>query len=195
MREWRTGLLELIGDGPIVGATTLVAWSHQGRVGSEAAFAMPAGVVPIPASPGMTTRHRLNGRGDRRLDCALHSIAIQRQRHDPRPTTKAYIERRRAEGTTDRGIRRPHRVLSDSSAISPESSTAPSSPDSTAIRSILSKSRSRHRSRGRFCAIDPVPVHTDPQSNDLAARAPSGLDSRPDHSGGQRTGHRHHEQD
>lgn len=89
MREWRTGLLELIGDGPIVGATTLVAWSHQGRVPSEAALAMPAGVVPIPASPGMTTRHRLNRRGDRRLDCALHSIAIQRQRHDrrPRPTS------------------------------------------------------------------------------------------------------------
>lgn len=65
---------------------------------------MLAGVAPIPASSGLTTRHRLNRRGDRNLNCALHIIAIQRQRHDP--ATKAYIERRCSEGKTDREIRR-----------------------------------------------------------------------------------------
>lgn len=104
VKAWRPDLLELTGVGPIVAATTLVVWSHPGRVHSEAAFAMLAGVAPIPASSGMTTRHRLNRRGDRHLNCALHIIAIQRQRHDP--ATKAYIERRRAEGKTDREIRR-----------------------------------------------------------------------------------------
>lgn len=71
---------------------------------SDGAFAMLAGAAPLPASSGMTTRHRLNRRGDRHLNCALHIIAIQRQRHDP--ATKAYFERRRAEGKTDREIRR-----------------------------------------------------------------------------------------
>ncbi|HDH26771.1 MAG TPA: IS110 family transposase, partial [Actinobacteria bacterium] len=56
------------------------------------------------ASSGLTTRHRLNRRGDRHLNSALHIIAIQRQQHDPR--TRAYIDKRRAEGKTDREIRR-----------------------------------------------------------------------------------------
>lgn len=65
---------------------------------------MLAGVAPIPASSGLTNRHRLNRRGDRHLNSALHIVAIQRQRHDP--ATKAYIDRRRAEGKSDREIRR-----------------------------------------------------------------------------------------
>jgi transposase len=104
VKAWRPDLLELIGVGPIVAATALVVWSHPGRVRSDGAFAMLAGAAPLPASSGMTTRHRLNRRGDRHLNCALHIVAIQRQRHDP--ATKAYFERRRAEGKTDREIRR-----------------------------------------------------------------------------------------
>ncbi|HDH25464.1 MAG TPA: IS110 family transposase [Actinobacteria bacterium] len=104
VQAWRPDLLELVGVGPILAATTLVVWSHPGRIHSEAAFAMLAGVAPIPASSGLTTRHRLNRRGDRHLNSALHIIAIQRQQHDPR--TRAYIDKRRAEGKTDREIRR-----------------------------------------------------------------------------------------
>jgi transposase len=104
VRAWRPDLLELVGVGPIVAATALTVWSHQGRIRSEGAFAMLAGAAPIPASSGMTTRHRLNRRGDRQLNRALHVVAIQRQRHDP--ATKAYFERRRAEGKSDREIRR-----------------------------------------------------------------------------------------
>ena len=65
---------------------------------------MLAGVAPLPASSGLTTRHRLNRRGDRHLNSALHVVALQRQRQDP--ATKAYVEPRRAQGTTDREIRR-----------------------------------------------------------------------------------------
>jgi transposase len=104
VKAWRPDLLELVGVGPIVAATALVVWSHPGRIHSDGAFAMLAGAAPLPASSGMTTRHRLNRRGDRHLNCALHIVAIQRQRHDP--ATKAYFERRRAEGKTDREIRR-----------------------------------------------------------------------------------------
>lgn len=102
--SWRPDLLQLTGIGPIVAATILVVWSHPGRVRNEAAFAMLAGTAPIPASSGQTIRHRLNRRGDRHLNRALHIVAIQRQRHDPR--TRVYFERRRAEGKTDREIRR-----------------------------------------------------------------------------------------
>ncbi|GAA4410491.1 hypothetical protein GCM10023168_30240 [Fodinibacter luteus] len=61
IRSWRPDLLEEFGVGPIVAATVLCAWSHPGRVHSEAAFAMLAGVAPIPANSGqVTTRYRLN---------------------------------------------------------------------------------------------------------------------------------------
>jgi transposase len=104
VRSWRPDLLNLLGVGPIIAATALTVWSHPGRVRSEAAFAMLSGVAPIPASSGLVTRHRLNRRGDRHLNSALHIVTIQRQRYDPR--TQAYFERRRAEGKSDREIRR-----------------------------------------------------------------------------------------
>jgi transposase len=97
-------LLEETGIGPVTAATILVAWSHPGRVRNEAAFAALAGVNPIPASSGNTTRHRLNRGGDRRLNRALTIIAMVRMVHHPQ--TRAYADRRRAEGKTDREIRR-----------------------------------------------------------------------------------------
>ncbi|MFE8950725.1 IS110 family transposase [Streptomyces sp. NPDC007856] len=98
------GLPEETGIGPVTAATVLVAWSHPGRVRDEAAFAALAGVSPIPASSGNTTRHRLNRGGDRRLNRALNVIAMVRMVHHPQ--TRAYVDRRRAEGKTDREIRR-----------------------------------------------------------------------------------------
>ena len=97
-------LLSAPGIGPVVAATVLVATGHRGRVRSEAALAMIAGTAPIPASSGNTTRHRLNRGGDRRLNKAINTVVLTRIRLDP--TTQAYVERRRAEGKTDREIRR-----------------------------------------------------------------------------------------
>lgn len=102
--EQSQALLAAPGIGPVVAATVLVAWGHAGRVRSEAALAMIAGTAPIPASSGNTTRHRLNSGGDRRLNKAINTIVITRIRLDP--TTRAYVERRRGEGKTDREIRR-----------------------------------------------------------------------------------------
>jgi len=89
-------LLDEPGIGPIVAAQLIVAWSHRGRVRSEAAFARLAGVAPIPASSGQTMRHRLSRGGDRQLNRALHTVILHRRQHDP--ATKAYIERRLAGG-------------------------------------------------------------------------------------------------
>ena len=58
IRSWRPDLLEEFGVGPIVAATVLCAWSHPGRIHSEAAFAMLGGVAPIPANSGQVTTHR-----------------------------------------------------------------------------------------------------------------------------------------
>ena len=97
-------LLEEKGFRAVTAAKCLVAWSHEGRVRSEAAFACLAGVNPIPASSGNTVRHRLNRGGDRRLNSALHMAAVTRMTHDGE--TRGYVEKRRAEGKTDKEIRR-----------------------------------------------------------------------------------------
>jgi transposase len=97
-------LLAQPGIGPITAAQLLISWSHPGRLRSEAAFAMLAGVAPIEASSGRVVRHRLNRGGDRQLNRALHTIVMIRQRyHQP---TKAYVARRTAQGKTEREIRR-----------------------------------------------------------------------------------------
>lgn len=93
-------LLAQPGVGPITAAQLLVAWSHPGRLRSEAAFARLGGVAPIAASSGKLVRHRLDRGGDRQLNRALHTIVLTRRRCDQ--TTIAYIARRRASGKTER---------------------------------------------------------------------------------------------
>ncbi len=97
-------LLDEPGIGTVTAAIAMTAWSHAGRLRSEAAFASLAGVNPIPASSGNTTRHRLNRGGDRRLNRALHMAVVTRMRCDPE--TRAYVERRTAEGRSTKEIRR-----------------------------------------------------------------------------------------
>ncbi|GGS27336.1 IS110 family transposase [Streptomyces humidus] len=104
VRELTPELLDLLGIGPITAAQILVSWSHQGRFRSEAAFASFAGVSPIPASSGLTNRHRLNRSGDRQLNRAMHTVTLIRMRLDP--ATKAYVARRITEGKTSRDAQR-----------------------------------------------------------------------------------------
>ncbi|MGW7244605.1 IS110 family transposase [Streptomyces sp. NPDC054804] len=104
VRQLAPELLELLGVGPITAAQILVSWSHPGRFRSEAAFASFAGVSPIPASSGLTNRHRLNRSGDRQLNRALHTITLIRMRLDP--ATKTYVTRRIAGGKSSRDAQR-----------------------------------------------------------------------------------------
>ncbi|MBB6407145.1 transposase [Arthrobacter sp. AZCC_0090] len=98
------GILDISGVGPVTAAIILASYSHHGRVRSEAAFAALAGASPIPASSGNTNRHRLNRYGDQQLNRALDVVARTRSLTDP--ATRAYIERRTAEGKSPREMRR-----------------------------------------------------------------------------------------
>ena len=104
VRALAPALLDEPGVGPIVAAQLIIAWSHPGRLRSEACFARLAGVAPIPASSGQTTRHRLSRGGDRQLNRALHTIVLHRRQHDP--ATRDYIARRVAEGKSRRDATR-----------------------------------------------------------------------------------------
>lgn len=104
VEEAAPALLDEPGVGVISAAEPLNAFSHPGRIRSEAAFAMIAGTAPVAASSGQTVRFRLNRGGDRKLNRALHTIALSRLSHHPE--TRAYAERRLAEGKSAREIRR-----------------------------------------------------------------------------------------
>ena len=83
--ETAPALVAVHGVGIDTAATLLVAVGQDlKRLKSEAAFAHMCGVAPIPASSGKVVRHRLNRRGS----------------HDER--TRAYAERRTAEGKSKR---------------------------------------------------------------------------------------------
>ena len=85
------GLRAVRGVGPLVAAQVLATWSHPGRIRSEAAFAMLAGTAPLDASSGQQQRHRLNRRGDRQLNRAIHTVMLARLRWDE--PTRAYLDK------------------------------------------------------------------------------------------------------
>ena len=99
------GLLARYGIGADTAALLLVAaGDHPDRLRSEAAWAHLCAVAPIPASSGKTARRRLNPAGDRQANHALWRIVITRM--SSHPPTRAYVERRSAEGLSKKEIMR-----------------------------------------------------------------------------------------
>jgi transposase len=116
---YRPALMAEQGCATLTAATLIGRTAGAERFRSDAHFARHAGVAPVPVSSGRKDRHRLHRGGDRQLNRALHVIAITRARIDPQ--TRAYIERKRSEGKTNREAlrclkrhlaRRFHRLLS-----------------------------------------------------------------------------------
>lgn len=89
-------LRQLWGAGPLVTAKLLGEIGDITRFRSADAFAMLAGVAPIPASSGQTSRMRLNRGGNRQINRALHGIVLAQVR--TYPPAQAFVARKRAEG-------------------------------------------------------------------------------------------------
>jgi transposase len=95
----------LFGAGPeVAGQLLATAGDNPERLRSEAALAHLTGISPLPASSGRTDRHRLNRGGDRAANAAIHRIVLCRMRHHAR--TRAYVDRRTAQGLSKREIMR-----------------------------------------------------------------------------------------
>jgi transposase len=93
--------LALVGVGTEhAGQLLITAGGNPERLRSEAAFAALCAACPIPASSGKTNRHRLKPAGDRDANKALFMITLSRLRY--RPATRAYAQRRQAEGLSKR---------------------------------------------------------------------------------------------
>jgi transposase len=107
-----TTVTDVHGVGPIVAALLI---GHSGditRFPSPGHYASYNGTAPIEASSGPRVRHRLNPRGNRQLNHALHMAAVAQLRH---PTAgRTYYDRKIGEGKTPKeGRRALKRRISD----------------------------------------------------------------------------------
>ncbi len=107
-----TSLTTISGLGPICAAMILGYTGDIDRFATRAHYASYNATAPIEASSGLKARHRLNPRGNRQLNWAIHMVAIGQLRHDT--AGRVYYQRKIAEGKTSKeAIRALKRRLSD----------------------------------------------------------------------------------
>jgi len=100
VRSLQPRLLALPGVGTLTAAKLIAEIAGIERFRSHAKLARLAGIAPIPAQSGNSTRVRLDRGGNRQLNAAFHRIAITQLRcHQP---AKDYVARRVSEGKTKR---------------------------------------------------------------------------------------------
>ena len=109
----RTSVTTIHGVGPIIAATLVGHAGDISRFRTADHFASYNGTAPIEASSGPRVRHRLNPRGNRQLNHALHVAAIVQVGHDT--PGRAYYQRKLTEGKTPKeALRALKRRISDS---------------------------------------------------------------------------------
>jgi transposase len=91
-------LMDLTGIGPSGAARLLVAVGDIHRFADRDKFASWNGTAPLDASSGEQQRHRLSRTGNRRINRALHIMAVVQLRN---PTEgRAYFDGKKAAGKT-----------------------------------------------------------------------------------------------
>jgi transposase len=110
--EHPTSLIEVRGVGVLIAAKIVAEVGDIRRFPSKHHFASYTGTAPIDASSGDNNRHRLNRGGNRRLNHALHIIAICQVRYPCQG--QDYYRRKRAAGKSPlEALRCLKRRLSD----------------------------------------------------------------------------------
>ena len=107
-----TSLTNIVGVGPI-GAATIIGYTKDvTRFPTRGHYATYNATAPIEVSSAGNTRHRLNLRGNRILNHAVHIAAVTQLRHDTNGRT--YYDKKIAEGKTPKeAIRALKRRISD----------------------------------------------------------------------------------
>ena len=108
-----TTLTSLFGIGPVIAGRILAEVGDITRFATKDKFASYNGTAPIDVSSGDQVRHRLSRAGNRRINHALHMMAVTQIRY-PGTDGRRYYERKRTEGKTPKeALRCLKRRLSD----------------------------------------------------------------------------------
>ena len=106
-----TTLRDEPGIGPIAAATLLCEVGDPHRFGRESKFARWCGTGAVALSSGEGSgdpvKHRLDFRGNRRVNSVLHIASVTQARQQP--DAAAYLARKASEGKTRREARRAHK--------------------------------------------------------------------------------------
>jgi transposase len=106
-----TTLRDEPGIGAIGAATLIVEVGDPFRFASESKFARWSGTGAIALTSGegngIPVKHRLDFRGNRRINSVLHITSVTQQRQVP--AARTYIDRKLTEGKTRREARRAHK--------------------------------------------------------------------------------------
>jgi transposase len=100
VRASHTSVVEMNGVGPIVAAFLIGHSGDMARFKNRDHYASYNGTAPIEASSGPRTRHRLNPRGNRNLNHAIHVIAVAQIRHPS--DGRRFFDRKVAEGKSNK---------------------------------------------------------------------------------------------
>ena len=95
-----TTLTQIFGVGPILAATILGTVGDVTRFPTKDHFASYSGTAPVEASSGEVVRHRLSLAGNRKLNYALHMVAVCQARSDARGGT--YYHKKIDEGKSSK---------------------------------------------------------------------------------------------
>jgi transposase len=107
-----TGLVRIFGVGPISTARILGEVGDVARFRSRHHFASYNGTAPADTGSGGVVVHRVNFKGNRKINHAIHMVAITRVRNDT--SGQAYYLRKQAEGKTQKeALRALKRKISD----------------------------------------------------------------------------------
>ena len=107
-----TSLCDITGIGPICAAIIIGYTGDVTRFPTKGHFATYNATAPIEASSGDRPRHRLNPRGNRKLNHAIHIAAVTQLRHDTKG--RVFYDRKITEGKSSKdAIRALKRRISD----------------------------------------------------------------------------------
>lgn len=107
-----TSLTDIVGVGPVCAATIIGYTGDVTRFPAKGHYATYNATAPIEASSGSHMRHRLNPRGNRVLNHAIHIAAVTQLRHATQG--RVYYDRKITEGKTPKeAIRALKRRISD----------------------------------------------------------------------------------
>ena len=107
-----SGLVRIFGVGPVSTARILGEVGDVARFRSRHHFASYNGTAPADAGSGGVPVHRVNLKGNRKINHAIHMVAITQVRNDT--PGRAYYLRKQAEGKTRKeALRALKRKISD----------------------------------------------------------------------------------
>ena len=186
VRAAGTSMTGLSGAGPVTAAAVIGDVRQVSRFASRDHFAACNGTAPIEVSSGGRKACRLSRRGNRRLNHAIHMVAVTqiRCRHSP---GRAYYDKKLAEGKTGKeALRALKRQISDAifaclqAGARRAATAAAKSPGGQPGNGSASSAAGSHPEHRLFGQATPGPAThpTTPAGADTPAPFPAPLPSR-----------------